>query len=595
MRLIQSMLLSSLLLSSILVGCSTNQESGTSRTPGSESATALAGATPPPVPPVPPVPKPIVPARASAPGQQLAPPAAVPRPLRAHRRVARATAGPGLVNSGLAGAAPVAAASLRPKEQLGVKVASGSLLAGANAPDSTANSWSAFGNWAGPTGQQFRVRPGRDTVLVSERGTRLAVPGTAFGVVAGGEVVQLELREFYSTADIVLAGLSTASGPNLLETGGLLHLQASVAGRPVALRPGARLGLRMPATQPQPQMQLYQGVAMAGHALDWQTPMALAAQDPNSQVNREWRRLRGAKLRGGRWPRFARGQVTLATEFTRLLPQAATAARLKRRRHLGTQERNRLRDLSHSNHEKIIELVAVRLLVDTLGNFRQPQLLAGDSVLGAAVVAAVRQLPRQQPASFPRLQAPHRRELVAAVGVLQVLYARSGRRLVGINWDETATHQPRWAAYFAQWERELTERERAEFARQFASATGPLSLESGLGYELIAGGLGWINCDRLLDPGPRIQFAVQTLDSATVVSLVFQGQRSILASSRTEGARAIFEQVPTGQAATIVALRRAAGITYLATQPVRLGAAPVAGLQFRPVTLAELRGELARL
>jgi len=137
---------------------------------------------------------------------------------------------------------------------------------------------------------------------------------------------------------------------------------------------------------------------------------------------------------------------------------------------------------------------------------------------------------------------------------------------------------------------------RAEFARQFKSKkSAPLTLDGGLYYELVAGGLGWINCDRLLDPGPRIEFAVQAPTPATVVSLVFKGQRSILASSRTEGSSAVFEQVPSGQAATIVALRREKGITYLATTAVSLGQAAPLDLQFRPVTLEQLRTELASL
>jgi hypothetical protein len=88
---------------------------------------------------------------------------------------------------------------------------------------------------------------------------------------------------------------------------------------------------------------------------------------------------------------------------------------------------------------------------------------------------------------------------------------------------------------------------------------------------------------------------VQAPAPATVVSLVFKGQRSILASSRTEGSAAVFERVPSGQAATIVALRREKGITYLATTGVNLGQTTPPDLQFHPVSLERLRTELASL
>ena len=139
------------------------------------------------------------------------------------------------------------------------------------------------------------------------------------------------------------------------------------------------------------------------------------------------------------------------------------------------------------------------------------------------------------------------------------------------------------------------QRGRTEFARQFDRAGSTLTLSSGLYYELAAGGLGWINCDRLLESGPRILFTVQAPDPATVVSLVFKGPRSILANSRTEGGAAFFEQVPAVVAATVVALRRENGITYLATSGVNLGKVVRPALEFRPVSLEQLRSELAAL
>jgi hypothetical protein len=134
-----------------------------------------------------------------------------------------------------------------------------------------------------------------------------------------------------------------------------------------------------------------------------------------------------------------------------------------------------------------------------------------------------------------------------------------------------------------------------QFAAQFASAS-PLVMDGKLYYELSAGGLGWINCDRFLEEeGPRIEFAVQTTLPNTVVSLVFQNQRSILASTRTEGTAAFFEQVPAGAPATVVAIRRENGVTFLATAAATLGQEKQPQLDFKPVSLEELRTALAML
>ncbi|QKG58679.1 hypothetical protein GKZ68_19810 [Hymenobacter sp. BRD128] len=247
-----------------------------------------------------------------------------------------------------------------------------------------------------------------------------------------------------------------------------------------------------------------------------------------------------------------------------------------------------LKDLSQENHTPIRRALLIDVEVDSAGVLQKSELVMGDSVLAAKVLAFVRQLPTQRAASFISALLHGKRTASRARGVFSVLYARSGRQLVGFNWLVMDKQLQEELARNAQ-------RRRAAFAKQFNNASTPLTLASGLYYELAAGGLGWINCDRLLAPGPRIRYTVATPDPCTVVSLVFKGQRSILASSRTGGSAAIFEQVPGGQAATVVALRREKGITYLATSGVSLGQTAQPTLSFHPVTLAQLRTALAQL
>jgi len=293
-----------------------------------------------------------------------------------------------------------------------------------------------------------------------------------------------------------------------------------------------------------------------------------------------------------RWPRLDLNEKAFLKEFERLMPDSkADQARLRRKRTVPKDERLMLKELSDGNHTAIRHAIIFDVVADSTGTLLPPQRVAGDSVLGDKALAALKQLPALHAASFMSTLPHGRRTVSTARGVFSVLYARSGKRLIGFSWQLMDTQLTEELAKEAQ-------RRRAEFARQFNSKgknSAPLTLDGGLYYELVAGGLGWINCDRLLDPGPRIEYAVQAPAPATVVSLVFKGQRSILASSRTEGNAAVFEQVPSGQAATIVALRREKGVTYLATTAVSLGQAAPPDLQFRPVSLDELRTELASL
>ncbi|RZK46187.1 MAG: hypothetical protein EOO59_19680, partial [Hymenobacter sp.] len=261
---------------------------------------------------------------------------------------------------------------------------------------------------------------------------------------------------------------------------------------------------------------------------------------------------------------------------------------MRRKHAISHGEQQQLKELSRLNHTPVRHAIDLAVELDSTGALQTATWVSGDSALAARVLAAVQQLPAQQPASFVSRLPRGRRTVSAVRGTFTVLYARSGRRLVGFSWLLMNKQLQEEVAMEAQ-------RGRTEFARQFDSASRPLTLSGGLYYELAAGGLGWINCDRLLEPGPRILFTVQAPDPATVVSLVFKGPRSILASSRTEGSAAVFEQVPAGAAATVVALRREKGVTYLATSSVSLGEATRPALDFRPVSLAQLRSALAAL
>ena len=469
-------------------------------------------------------------------------------------------------------------------------------------PTAADNDLPAFCAQAAPGIQVFQLQPSRDTVVVGQRGTRLVIPARAFEVPANSGPVRLEMREFYSTADIVLAGLGTRSDLGVLETGGMLHLYAAANGQTIGLRPDKQLLVQLPTPRQLPGMQLYEGVSNdASHAPDWQLPgTGLDKMRPEAGELASSTRGRARKALGHwvtlhppkstRWPRFEYDRDTFLKEFERLMPNTkADQALLRRKRHIGKDEQRTLRELSLENKTAIRHAIVLDVVVDSTGTLLLPQQLLGDSVLGQKVLAAVRQLPAQRPASFVS-RLPHGgRTISTARGSFVVLYTRAGQRRIGFVWDLLDKHLREEMVLEAQ-------RRRAAFARQFTNKTStPLTLDDGLYYELVAGGLGWINCDRLLDPGPRIEFAVQAPTPATVVSLVFKGQRSILASSRTDGNTAVFEQVPSGQPATIVALRRENGITYLATTAVSLGQATPPDLQFHPVTLDELRTELASL
>jgi hypothetical protein len=451
--------------------------------------------------------------------------------------------------------------------------------------------------------QVFRVDGRRDTVLYCPEGTILHVPAGAFAAADGQPatgLIEVRVREFYQLPDIILANLTTQSGHELLETGGMLHLEArSATGQLCGLRPEAALLLQLPASAPLPGMQLYTGVPTAQHRLDWQRPTpALRLQqfdllDAQCQLTSRQLQQRLQKNSGY---------------------STATAARLRQETRPAALRRQ-LRQANWYSKGRLLAYARATLALDATGRVLATNatwLGTADTTLQGATLRALAQLP-YQPA---RLYGPVRATTTNRSSRIAAVAPRKQRRkpptrlatlpvagFTRLDLGFTATGQlkvllhdvggsglpPSSAIPIVS----------VGAARQQlgAAAVGTMSADSLAGYLFSATQLGWINCDRLLQSkAPRVLFTVATPEPAAParVQLVFRRIRAVLPGLAAAGGYA-FPNVPDQESATIVAIRRETGQTYLALQPVILGQRTEPALAYRPVTPAELRQALAQL
>lgn len=460
---------------------------------------------------------------------------------------------------------------------------------------------------AAKTAQTFWIQPGRDTVLFAAEGTTIGVPARAFVLATAGSApagpVEVQLREFYSMPDILLNNLSTSSSHGLLETGGMLHLAARTAtGQPCTLRPGAELLLRMPAARPKTGMQLYTGVRTAGHRLDWQRPRPALKPTDFEPLGPE---VRGneAQLR-----KSLRRQLTFSAEEARRLRTAQTPA-----------QRKALRQASRFSGRKWVEYG--RLVVD-INNQGTVVNAAADGILNPALrdqlLGAARRLPAFEPAYLcgpvgrrstaaaprsyltivrkrrPAAPVPLPRLPVAGTWLLDVGFTRDGQ--VVFPWPSIS---------FASIGMGASNRQsfRADSARRLlrradARTLQAVSLDSLSGYLFSAASLGWANCDRTGQfASQRVYFGVETDAPHTRVSLVFRRVRAVVASDGEQPGSHVqlFHSCPVGEPATLVAIKRENGLTYLALKEVMLNGRIERGLAFRPVSPEELRSALAQI
>lgn len=484
-----------------------------------------------------------------------------------------------------------------------------------------------------PAGQTYSINPERDTLLVGAQGTQVLVPAGTFDLPLGAGSIRLTLQEFYTPADMVLAGLSTMAGPNLLETGGMLRLEATAGGQPVALRPGRQLLLRLPTRQPQADMQLFEGVAHGtSGALDWQLPSV----QPTSSSQRKARQAaatRRSRTQSSKTDTLAKPHVRMqwpenkAFEGeirTQLQPLVRGQRRLHRNPLASLSTRRVLATLSETYHQPIVRQLQLRFTIDSTGVLSRAEALPGsDEHLAPAAITGLQRLGRWRAARLPAFEkALPVGEPTSAVGRVSIMFtkkhgiivnqlhwtlpraeqmhARQLRKTVDSLVASPAFRRRYWRAQDSLAYLRMLDTQRrllvnqANLRTQFTDTTRAAITQDGLYNELQAQGLGWINCDRFSRTRDLIVYRVLAHRQGAIVSLIFKDMNSVLSAQMQDETQTFFANVPYNYPATVVALRREKGVLYLAKHDVRLGNDPLLAFDFKPVTVAEMRAALKR-
>src|SRR5436190_5701532 len=129
--------------------------------------------------------------------------------------------------------------------------------------------------------EQFTVNTDRDTVLQTAKGAILKIPK---GVLASadGKPVKLEIKEAYSMADIIKAGLTTTTNGQPLSSGGMIYINAA-NGQNVTINEGIQVAV--PSNNISNEMKLYKGETTADGKLNWIEPTELPENSQIASIN----------------------------------------------------------------------------------------------------------------------------------------------------------------------------------------------------------------------------------------------------------------------------------------------------------------------
>lgn len=120
--------------------------------------------------------------------------------------------------------------------------------------------------------QSFNISVESDTIITAKQGTKIFIPSGCF-VFSNGktpkETVKIELKEYYSISDIVLANLSTTSDGKILETGGMIKISAKSNGKKLKINPRKEIKYLFPKNGRTSKMKLFYGNKNKNNIINW--------------------------------------------------------------------------------------------------------------------------------------------------------------------------------------------------------------------------------------------------------------------------------------------------------------------------------------
>ena len=120
--------------------------------------------------------------------------------------------------------------------------------------------------------QDFIINTNFDTTFLCKEGTLIKIKHSSFLIASNlteaKGTITFQVKEFYKISDILSARLSTHSNNNILETGGMLFIQANSDGQLCKLKDNSAIEISFPFTEKKDSMLLFSG-SWTNQKINW--------------------------------------------------------------------------------------------------------------------------------------------------------------------------------------------------------------------------------------------------------------------------------------------------------------------------------------
>lgn len=409
----------------------------------------------------------------------------------------------------------------------------------------------------------FAITANIDTTVFGPQGTRIFIEKETFQFADGTPVtdsIQISLQEFYKKSDILLADLSTESNGKLLETGGMINIRATSEGQAIEIKEDKRIVVHFPKPEGSyEKMNLFYPAANGGtdsSVTNWEidtVSLVKATLDLSG-----W---------GYQWPGH---DDSTEFEFT---PKSFIDTGYywnPVELYINAFEFSKSAIEEVSNHTDDFYGVKMRFDITKNGKVVNPRLETKvTDKTRKELLAFLKSLPEFNPGRN------NKGEIIERVGILGV----SGGEMIPLYKSREA--------YLRSFDRKYK-----SFENKPIKNVDDAELEY---YVFSVANLGWINCDRFIEPNDPVDFIVKApTDNNTKVKLVFSDLNGVLRAKVVDG-NYVFPNIPKGTAATVFALRKDDGNLLASFQKVTIDDTPFQGLALEAMTLTELKQQLKNL
>jgi len=123
----------------------------------------------------------------------------------------------------------------------------------------------------------FTIDNRRDTTLVSANGVIYRIYSSSF-VTSNSSKIEIEIKEALTPVDFVMANLTTISGNELLESGGMLYVNTTSDNKQLKLAKDKEIGVMLPDNSMKEGMSIFEG-RKTTDGINWENPQPVLNEE----------------------------------------------------------------------------------------------------------------------------------------------------------------------------------------------------------------------------------------------------------------------------------------------------------------------------